>query len=271
VQAVASVGLWLCWTAVLVATLVPHPLGLTTLRVGAPAAVAVALAAVAATGDGTEEVTAWAALALVSSSLVLFITWLPETTFVFVNGPAYPNERRFPLRVPVPLLVGIVPAAWALALGPIATGVLLLATGQWLAGAGLLALGLPVAFVMLRALHGLSRRWLVFVPAGLVLHDPMSLTDPVLYRRQVIDVLRPAPADSDALDLTQAAFGLALELVLKEEVPMVLTTPGRRAGEAGSFDRLLITPNRPGAVLAEARSRRIPTGLSSDGRGAARG
>src|SRR4051795_2349365 len=44
-----GIGLWTAWALVLVALLAPHPLGLTALRIGAPAAVA---ACVAAAFDG---------------------------------------------------------------------------------------------------------------------------------------------------------------------------------------------------------------------------
>jgi hypothetical protein len=110
-------------------------------------------------------------------------------------------------------------------------------------------------------MHTLSRRWLVFVPAGVVLHDPLSLEDPVLFQRKVIERLGPAPAGTDALDLTQGAAGLALELVLTEKVPMVRIRPGRRRGDAGASALLMFTPSRPGAVLAEARRRRLPVGV----------
>jgi hypothetical protein len=112
--------------------------------------------------------------------------------------------------------------------------------------------------VLLRALHGLSRRWVVFVPAGVVLHDPITLADPVLFPKQTIDALRLAPAGTDSLDLTQRAPGLAVELLLREKVPLTLVKPGDRAGESGSSARLLFTPTRPGAVLAEARRRGVP-------------
>jgi hypothetical protein len=99
----------------------------------------------------------------------------------------------------------------------------------------------------------------VFVPAGLVLHDSIALVDPVLFRRQSIDVLRPAPAGSDSLDLTQSAPGLALELLLLESVDLTLVKPGSRSGTSGRSARLLFTPTRPSAVLAQARERRIKT------------
>lgn len=251
VQVVASVGCWAIWVVVVVATLVPHPLALTTVRIVAPTAL-VSTGVAAAAGHPSP-------LGMAVAATVTALAFLPETGAFFVNGPAYPGERRFPLRVPAPLWMGILPLAWALTVGAPAAGALLLAARRWVLGGVVLAVGLPLAAVLVRALHGLSRRWVVFVPAGVVLHDPMSLTDPVLFRRQVIEALRPAPAGSDALDLSQRAPGLALELVLKEKVPMVRTKPGKRLGEAGASARLLFTPTRPGAVLREAAARRLPT------------
>jgi len=174
-----------------------------------------------------------------------------------VNGPAYPNERRFPLRAPAPLLAGPIVVAWALAVAGVAAGPLLLADGHWLAGGVAFVLGVPVAAFLLRSLHGLSRRWAVFVPAGLVLHDPLTLTDSLLLRRQEVASLRPAPASSKALDLTQRAPGLALEVKLHVEAQVSLVNPGRRRGRPRSADRLLFTPTLPGAFLEEAAGRRV--------------
>lgn len=252
VQLVASVALWAVWGVVLVATLVPHPVSLTAVRCATPAAVVAVLVA-AVDGDR-----AGAALALATTALAMALAFLPETGTVFVNGPAYPNERRFLLRAPAPLLLGVLGVVWALALAGPVVGVLLVAARQWVAGAAVLAAGVPLCVVLLRAIHGLSRRWLVFVPAGVVLHDPIALADPVLFRRQLVVALGPADSDSPALDLTQTAPGLALELALAEEVPILRSKPGRRLGEAASPSRLLFTPTRPGAVLREAGERGLP-------------
>ncbi|HEX2064334.1 MAG TPA: hypothetical protein VHE80_07920 [Acidimicrobiales bacterium] len=251
VQVVASAGLWGAWAAVVAATLVPHPVSLTLLRAGAPAAVVAAVVAAAA-GHGS-------ALAVGSAAVVLALALLPEIGAHFVNGPAYPNERRFPLRVPAPLYLGVLPLAWAVAVGAPVAAVLLLAARQWVAGALVGAAAVPLGWLLWRSLHGLSRRWVVFVPAGLVLHDPMTLVDPVLFQRQVVAHLRVAEAGTHALDLTQGAPGLALELTLREEVPLLLLRPGRRGGEPVRAAGLLFTPTRPGAVLTEAASRRLPT------------
>jgi hypothetical protein len=120
-----------------------------------------------------------------------------------------------------------------------------------------LAAGLPATWWGARVLHSLARRWLVFVPTGVVVHDPLTLTDPVLLRRGVVRSLGPAPADTDALDLTGGASGLALEVRLNEPVALVPVARGRRPAEVTDVDALLVTPSRPGRVLAEARRRRL--------------
>lgn len=265
VRTVTSGGLWAVWAVVLVATLVPHPVGLTALRVTAPAMLGAA--SLAALAPDRELVPA--ALAVAWAVATTAVVYSPATGFWAVNGPAYGDERRFLLRAPGPLLLGPLALAWALALAPLVAGVLLLAAERWVAGALCLVIGLPLAFVMLRAIHGLSTRWLVFVPNGLVIHDPLTLADPGTFRRQIVESLAPAPAGSDSLDLTQRAPGLALELVLREKVPLVLVKPFDKRGESGSSARMLVTPTRPGAVLAEADRRRIGQGRPAGPRGPA--
>lgn len=254
VRTLASVGLWAGWAVGVVAVAVPRPAGLTALRLLAPGAV---VAAVAAAAGGHVAV---AGIVVTAAVAVLVLT--AEVAAVFANGAAYPNERRFPLRAPGPLLLGPLALAWVLTAGGIVAGPLLLAAKQWVAGAIALAAGVPIALFLGRSIHLLSRRWAVLVPAGLVLHDPMTLNDPVLFQRQVIELLHPAPAGSDSLDLTQRALGLSVELRLREKVPMTLVTPGNRAGEQGASARLLFTPARPGALLAAAAERRIPVASS---------
>ena len=255
VRSTASVLLWGGWLVGVVASLVPHPIALTALRVVAPAAAAVsAWAATQQSGDD-------APLRLAGFAVVvplLAIAFSAETGAWYVNGPAYPNERRFALRPPGPVLFGPLPLAWALTLGLPTAGALLVAGGAYLPGGIVLVVGVVTAAVLLRALYGLARRWVVFVPAGFVLHDPLALVDPVLFRRKEIELLRAAPADTPALDLTRGALGIAIELLLLEKVPMALVKPGQALGEHGSSAQLMFSPSRPGQVLAEAAARRLP-------------
>jgi hypothetical protein len=256
VQLVATAGLWAGWAAGTIATAVALPVSLTTLRVVGPAAVAaVVIAAIG--GHGSPLAIGWAAVAM---------AWLFSPTFgaACVNGPAYPNERRFLLRAPGALLAGPLVLVWALLVAGLSAGPLLLAARRWVVGGLLVVVGIPVALLLLRALHNLSSRWAVFVPAGLVVHDPITLVDPVLLRRQSITRLGPARARAAArtgtVDLTQRAPGLALSVDLDEEVQLSLVRPGRRLGDSATATRLVITPTRPGAVVEEAKSRRFRVG-----------
>ena len=117
--------------------------------------------------------------------------------------------------------------------------------------------GLPVAAASVRALHHLHRRWIVLVPAGFVLHDHLALADPTLVPRDAIAMVGPAPAGTDAHDLTQAARGLALEVRCREAHDL---RPASRDGGAEVIvaEAFLCAPARPDAVLAEAKRRRLP-------------
>lgn len=253
VRTTASALLWSGWFAGLCAALVPHPIALTVLRVVAPGAVVAAL--LAAFESGT---VASAAVGLVSAGLAALLAFAPATGVAWVNGPAYPNERRYPLRPPTPLLFGPLQLTWTVAVGGPVSGVLLLAARQWAAGAVVLVVSVPLAALLGRSLYGLARRWVVFVPAGLVLHDPLSLVDPVLFTKEHVRALGPAEPDTDALDLTQRAAGLVLQLTLDAAASLSLSSPRNRSTEAVEAASLLFLPTRPGAVLEEAVARRLP-------------
>lgn len=258
-RGVAAVGAWIGWAGVLLATSVPRTASLTTVRIGAPAALATALWAASRDGGAISGAigAAWAAATLA-------VAVAAPVADAFVDGSSYGPERRFALRTPAPLLLGPVPATVVLVAAGVAVGPLLLGAGAVIPGLLTCALGAPVAWLAARALHQLSRRWVVFVPAGVVLHDPLALGDPVLFRRQAVARIGPAPAIATApgTDLTGSAPGLVLELALHAATTVVLAdrTRGRRRAEPVRTDRLLFTPLRPGAVLAEAAARRLPVG-----------
>lgn len=261
VQVVASVGLWLVWAAALGLSLVPRSTTLTAVRIIVPASIPAALwALVAAPTIGVAAVCGLA-LAVVATGVAL----LPAVGDLFVNGSAYGDERRMPLRAPAGLLVGPIEIAWLVCVAGAVSGPLLLAAESWVLGGLLLVVGWPAAFVAGRALHGLAQRWIVFVPIGFVLHDQMAITDPMLMPRRMLHRVGPAPADTRATDLTLGSFGLALQADLTEPTPVTLiprrTRPGQRpTADTVEVQSVLFTPTRPGAVLREAAARRLPVG-----------
>jgi hypothetical protein len=256
VQLFVLVFAWVVWGAGLVATLVPHPIGLVGLRTAGPLLLATSIWA--ATQPGATSTAR--ALALVCALVVTLLVLAHETGHFCVNGPAYPNERRFLLRPSAALLV-IAPVAGVLVAAGLIAGPLLLVTGKWVFGAITTLLGFAVSYVLIRSLFALARRFLVFVPAGFVIHDYSALREPVLFKRGQIEGMRAAPVDSDSLDLTLGAPGLVVEFLLREKVEMSrLMGPRDRVGETGKSARFLAVPTLPGRLLNEARSRRYPVG-----------
>jgi len=254
VRWVAATELWVLWTVALVATLVPRSVSLTVYRTIAP------LSLVAAVWAAFDHASATAAaLAVAGSAAATVVACSRFTTDAFVDGSSYGSEQRFGLRTPLFLLIGPVPLAWLVTVVGLA-GPLLLAAQQWLAGAALTVFGIGVARYSTRSLHALARRWVVFVPAGVVLHDPLVLADAILLPRRQIVALGPALADTTATDLTDRAPGLVLEVQLADAVELGVREGRHAAADPVTTDRLLFTPLRPGALLDAAATRRVPVG-----------
>jgi hypothetical protein len=252
-----SVALWVLWALTLVATLVPLPTTLSAIRVVVPAAVPAAAWAAVATDDLD---TAVAVIGLVACVAVAIAVLVAPVGDAFVDGASYGDERRMPLRPPGALLLGPIELAWATTVAGLGAGPLLLAAQSWVAGVVVTIVGVPVALLSARALHRLTRRWVVFVPAGFVLHDHLALAEPMLFPRSVVASVGIAPADTRATDYTLGALGVAIEVGLAQPVDVV---PARRDRtlDAVEIVALLFSPSRPGAVLREARRRRMPTTL----------
>ena len=225
------------------------------MRIVVPAGAAAMVAAAAAgrTADGADVIAV--AVAVLASGAVL-MPWIGEA---WIDGSAYGPERRLPLRPPVLVAVLLAPLTWLVVVVGVAAGPLLLAAERWVPGVAALIVGWLAAVIGVRSLHQLSRRFVVLVAAGLVLHDPLVMPEPQLFLRRTIARLGPAPADSTADDLTAGAAGLALELVLTELVELLLRR-GRTMSETHPTTALLFTPSRPGHVLDAAGDRRVAVG-----------
>ena len=248
-----SVAAWVLWGLGLLATLVPRPVTLTTIRIGGPAA-----AALSVWTATTVDATALVAVALGGAFVLGVLSHWPAVADTYVDGASYGDEKRFLLRAPGPVVLALGPLAWALPVAGVVVGPLLLASGDSAVGSAACVAGLPIAAASARALHHLHRRWIVLVPAGFVLHDHLALADPTLLPRDALTSVGPASADTDAHDLTQAARGMALEVRCREPHDL---RPASRDGSAEVVvtEAILCAPARPDAVLAEAKRRRLPT------------
>ena len=166
---------WILWGSVLLALLVPSTVSLTAVRALSPLAILVALVS----GDGASMAAAAAAVA---------VLWHRDISDALVQGSAYGAETRFCLRTPLVHVLAAVPA-WSAWVGGIVGGSLLVAAGNPAVGAGLLVAGALLSRTVPQRLHRFSRRWLVLVPAGIVVHDHVVLAETVMVRRSNLSMV----------------------------------------------------------------------------------
>jgi hypothetical protein len=247
---------WLGWGVGVLATLAPRPLGLTALRAVAPGAV---VAAIAATASGHPSTLA-AVGALVATVAAAVLVADPAFAMTAANAVAYGDERRYPLRVPPALFAGPLPLARAVLLAGLGAGPLLLAEGSIAAGAAATVVGVPLAIVAARVLQRLSRRWLVLVPAGLVVVDRLTLADNVLFPREHVVRVRPLVGDErtgDALDLRLGATLGSLLLEFDEPAELLRAVRPGRGAETVDAPGLLVAAAHRRELLGEAARRRV--------------
>jgi hypothetical protein len=257
---IVEIAAWAGWFAVLVASLVPAPRSLTVTRIAGP--VAVGAGAIIAAVEGLDGATVGA---VVWAVLVTAVLYLPSVGDRMINGSAYGSERRMALRPPGFVMIGPAQVAWLAVFAGLMIPIALALHERWVPAAIASVVGAAGVWAGGRILHQLSRRWIVFVPAGFVIRDPMQLVDAVLFRRNEVVALGPALADGevagDRTDLSGGARGLALEVALREPTPIAL----RVHAEARNLEvsNIVFTPTLPGAMLREARIRGLriaPTG-----------
>jgi len=255
VQLAGTVGAWVGWAGGALAMAVPAVVTLTIVRAVVPGAIVVAVA------TAVSGATAAAVIALlVPAVLATIVVGAGETGRAFVQASAYGDEQRFPLRSPIGYLIATV-ATWIVMASATLVAPLAWAGRAWVAA---VVASVVVAFggwTLPRRWHQLSRRWLVVVPAGVVVHDPVVLAETLLLRRPEIAGIRLAPASTQAADLTGPTPGPVLEITTTDAIPAALSpTPRTPKGRTISLHALLTAPSRPGAALDECARRRLPVG-----------
>jgi hypothetical protein len=260
---VAMVFLWGGWLVGLVALLAPRPWGFAALRVLAPVAVVTAATASAPTSTRV--------LAIVVAAVAAVLALGAPVARASANSLSYGNEDRYPLTVPWTLACLPLPLAIAAVALGLTSGPLLLADGRVVAGVVALVVGLPVAGFAANSIFSLSKRWLVLVPAGAVVVDPLTLADPVLMPRETIGsvALGLGRRSSGVLDLRLGPARGPVTIVLHDAGTFV-----RRRGRAGA-DAVTTDAVRIGIVDratfgTTATSRRLPV-VDAQARGTAAG
>jgi hypothetical protein len=247
VQLVGTAAAWAGWAIGAVALAVPSVVTLTVARAVIPGSIVVAVVVIIDGGD-LETVIGLLAPALIASALVA----TAEFGRYYIQASAYGDELRFGLRPPIGYVAACV-ATW------LATATAIVLAPPALAGKAW-ALGITCAAVVVVGLtllphrwHQLSRRWLVLVPAGIVVHDPVVLTETLMLPRRTIIGVVLGDATHTAADLTGPTPGLAVEIELAEPATAVLApTAGHRDGMTIHATALVVSPTRPGSAVKAA-------------------
>ncbi|MGE0140324.1 MAG: hypothetical protein AB7R77_21125 [Ilumatobacteraceae bacterium] len=255
VQLTGTIGAWAGWGTVAVALVVPSTVSLTIVRTIVPAsAVAAVVAAIGGAGATNS------AVCIGSTVVTAALIGSAEVGQVFAQGSAYGHERRFVLRPPVAYLLPVV-VTWCLLCAAAISGPLLLAARTWWAGVPVTVVALGGGWFLGRRFHVLSRRWLVLVPAGLVVHDPLVLAETFMMQKDSLESIGLALADTQAADLTGPAAGHAVEVALRAMTTVVLApTRAKPNGTALHVRSFLVTPTRPGRFLTAAAASGFPVG-----------
>lgn len=241
---------WGVWLIVGASLLVPTPASLTAIRITVPIIVAQSIAVIWH-GDPTQNAFLQA-FAVAGAVVTWRLSYNPIVVDDMVQGGAYGQEIRFALRTPWPHVLPAI-VAWLIFVGSLTIGTLLLAAQQWIAGVLLTAIGVALVRTVPKRIHRLSRRWLVLVPAGIVIHDHMVLAETMMLRRHNITFLNLVDVAGEEADLTGGVLGSRLVVGARNADKVILTPIAARllkTGEALHVQSFAIAPRRRDAAYA---------------------
>ena len=254
VQITGTALAWAVWGVVVIASYISHPITLTVLRIGIPVVTGFMIFVAVTQGfSGSQIISAAVSVA------VLLLSFSAEIGGIYVQASAYGDEKRFALRPPVVLVAPILLSTMVADLSIIALP-LLVAVRNWaVAAVALVGLYLSVRYLLPR-IHLLSRRWLVFVPAGVVVHDEIVLSINLMIKKQDLAQIQLARDNSAAADLSALTWGVPLEFSFNKPLDVALSSIGAKhlnSVSAIHATSIIIAPSRPGAVLTAYKTKNI--------------
>ncbi|MEO7370901.1 MAG: hypothetical protein ABI949_11560 [Ilumatobacteraceae bacterium] len=249
VRTTVMIGSWLLWGTGVVALVVPSTLGLTVMRMVSALAWGGAVVGWIA-GASPVPGAVFVACALLCGALVGGAEFGQRC----VQASAYGDEQRFLLRPPAAFLppIAIAGVVW---LAATIAAPLVLACRVWIVGVVVGAGAVMLTWLLLPRFNALSRRWLVFVPAGVVVHDQVVLGETLMISRADLDTIDLALAGTEAADFTGPAAGHAIEIGMRSMVDALLApTKTAPRGTALHVKSFIVAPTRPGTVLRATRN-----------------
>ncbi|MEP7112701.1 MAG: hypothetical protein ABI862_05510 [Ilumatobacteraceae bacterium] len=243
------VAAWIVWGVGVVALAVPSTLGLTVMRMVSALACGVAIVSWAS-GAHVAVGVVFVACTMLSGLLIGGADFGQRS----VQASAYGDEQRYLLRPPAAFVlpVALAGVVWT---STVIAALLLLAAGLWAAGFAVAVVAASATWLLVPRFNVLSRRWLVLVPAGVVVHDQVVLAETLMVSRADLAGIDLALADTEAADFTGPAAGHAVEVSMRSMVTAVRApTKAAPRGVALHVQSFIVAPSRPGAVLRATHS-----------------
>ena len=245
-RAVMLSAAWLTWAGCLLCVLVPSSISLTALRLTVP------VGAILSMIVAIREESASAAIATAICVAATFLALSADVGDSFVQVSAYGDERRHVLRCP-PAMIFIQLLAWIMWMSSTVLVATFAIDRNWIPTFVLAVVLGALSWLLPRRFHRYSRRWLVQVPAGLVIHDHVVLAETAMFlARDVRSVDAVTVGTTDAADLTGGCRGTALRITLDDfETVVMSATRNEPGGRAIHVKSMLVCPSRPGRTLGE--------------------
>ena len=180
-----TVALWGLWGILLLGMLVPSSVALTAARLAVASHTATIVVLTIRDASDSDGIDTAGLVAVAISVGALLIAFTAEVGNSYVQGSAYGDERRFLLKAPHALAAAQV-VSFGVWFATTFASVSALVAGAWIVG---LLLALPavlLSVILPSRFHRFSRRWLVKVPAGLVVHDHVVLAETAMFTRSAV-------------------------------------------------------------------------------------
>lgn len=251
-QLAGTIGSWIGWAVGAAALAVAGVTTLTLARTVIPASLVVAVVALVGGADPGAGVAL-----VVPSAIATALVCSAEFGRVFIQASSYGDEQRFGLRPPIGYLIASA-ASWLLTAPALVIAPLAWAGKAWVVAVATTIVAAAGLWLLPIRWHQLARRWLVLVPAGVVVHDPVVLNDTLMLPSRTIGSVsldELGVAGQTAADLTGPTPGLAVAISLVESTTAVFAaTPSNPTGRAIHLTALVVSPTRPGSVIRAARA-----------------
>ena len=216
-QLVFTLAAWALWGLGTLAIFWLSPYSLSALRMVAPLVVVgmvgFVFASLSTYNDVALSDVAWPLVGVALAVLALVSIFLPAFGLLHVQASAYGDEKRLLLRVPAAQVAPIAVSYLVMAAFPVATLFAVAGEVWWLAAVCFVPTIL-IFRVVPKRLHRFSRRWLVVVPAGVVVHDELLLAETFMVRTTAVTHVELSATGGDALNLTGDIAGMRRQLVL---------------------------------------------------------